>query len=120
MPFASPVPVEYLDYLPDGPEFRQHTLSNGPYLLARYLQNRELVFERNPAWDPRTDSLRSAFVDRVRVRLGIDGQLQQLQIAAGTADFGVETVRSADLGPMLAIGDPTLGAARRRGRPPRS
>jgi peptide/nickel transport system substrate-binding protein len=30
MPFASPVPVEYLDYLPDGPEFRQHTLSTGP------------------------------------------------------------------------------------------
>jgi peptide/nickel transport system substrate-binding protein len=108
LPFASPVPVEYLDYLPDGPEFRQHTLSNGPYQLARYLQNRELVFERNPTWDASTDPLRSAYVDRVRVRLGIDGQLQQLQIEAGTADLGFETVRSADLGPLLAIEDPTL------------
>jgi peptide/nickel transport system substrate-binding protein len=42
------------------------------------------------------------------VRLGIDGQLQQLQIEAGTADLGFETVRSADLGPLLALEDPTL------------
>ena len=30
LPYASPVPAEYLDYLPDSPEFREHTLSNGP------------------------------------------------------------------------------------------
>ena len=30
MPFASPVPVEYLDTLPDSSEFRQRTISNGP------------------------------------------------------------------------------------------
>jgi peptide/nickel transport system substrate-binding protein len=108
MPFASPVPVEYLDYLPDGPEFRQHTLSTGPYRIARYVQNRELLFERNPVWDEASDPIRPAHVDRVRVRLGIDAQLQQLQIEAGTADLGFETVRAADLAPLLAIDDPTL------------
>jgi hypothetical protein len=30
MPFASPVPQEYLSYLPDGAAFRQHTISDGP------------------------------------------------------------------------------------------
>ena len=31
LPQSSPVPDEYLNYLPDSPEFRQHTLAMGPY-----------------------------------------------------------------------------------------
>jgi ABC-type transport system substrate-binding protein len=109
MPFASPVPVEYLDYLPDSPEFRQHTLSSGPYQITRYIQNREILLERNPVWDARTDPIRSAYVDRIRIRLGLDAQLQQLQIEAGTADLSFdETVPLAELASLLAIDDPTV------------
>jgi peptide/nickel transport system substrate-binding protein len=109
MPFASPIPAEYLDHLPDSPEFRQHTLSNGPYRIARYVQNREILLERNPVWDAGTDPIRPAYVDGIRVRLGMDAQLQQLQIEAGTADlsFG-ETVPPAELASLLAIDDPTV------------
>jgi ABC-type transport system substrate-binding protein len=108
LPFASPIPAEHLDYLPDSPESRQHTISNGPYQIVRYIQNQLLVMERNPAWDPDTDPLRPAYVDRIRIRLGVDPQLQQLQIEAGTADLGVEPLRGSDVGPMLAIDDPTM------------
>jgi ABC-type transport system substrate-binding protein len=108
LPQTSPVPDEYLNYLPDSPEFRQHTLATGPYRLVRYVQNRQMLFERNPAWDRETDQLHAANVDRVRVRIGIDAQLQLLQIQAGTADLGAETVRAADMGPLLASGDPTI------------
>ena len=109
MPFASPMPTEYLDYLPDSSEFRQHTLSNGPYRIARYVQNQEILLERNPVWDAGTDPIRPAYVDGIRVRLGIDVQLRQLQIEAGTADlsFG-ELVPSAELASLLAIDDPTV------------
>jgi ABC-type transport system substrate-binding protein len=108
LPQASPIPDEYLNYLPDSPEFRQHTLATGPYQLVQYVQNRQMLFERNPAWDRETDQLHAANVDRVRVRVGIDAQLQLLQIQAGTADLGAETVRAADMGPLLASGDPTI------------
>jgi len=108
LPFASPIPAEHLDYLPDSPEARQHTLSIGPYRVSRYIQNQLLELERNPAWDPATDPQRPAYVDRIRIRLGVDPQLQLLQIEAGTADLGVEPVRGSDVGPMLAINDPTI------------
>ena len=90
LPFTSPVPAEYLDYLPDSPEFRQHTLSNGPYQISRYITNREMILERNPVWDARTDLLRPAHVDRIRMRIGFDDQLQHLQIVAGTADLSFD------------------------------
>ena len=108
LPYLAPVPREYLDYIPDGPEFRQHTISIGPYRLRRYLPNREFVYERNPVWTAASDPLRPAYVDRVIVTLGVDLQLQMLQIEAGTADLSPDPVRGADVGPMLASGNPVL------------
>jgi ABC-type transport system substrate-binding protein len=105
---SSAQPVEYLDYLPDGPAFRQHTVSDGPYQLAQYAQNREMTFERNPVWDTGTDPIRPAYVDRIHVRNGIDAQLQQLQIEAGTADLSAESVRGSDIAPLLASKDPNM------------
>ena len=111
MPFASAVPVEYLDYLPDSPEFRQHTLSDGPYAITRYLQNREILLERNPVWDAGSDPIRPAWVDRIHIRLGIDPALIQLQIEAGTADLGFDsTMLTVDQASLQAIGDPRVNA----------
>jgi peptide/nickel transport system substrate-binding protein len=108
LPFASPVPVEYLDTLPDSPEFRHRTISNGPYRIAHYVQNREILLERNPVWNSRTDPIRPAYVDRIHIRLGVDAELVELQIEAGTADlsFG-ETVPMASLASLLTTADPT-------------
>jgi len=108
LPYTSPIPTEYLDYVPDGPEYRQNTLSHGPYQIVKYIQNQLMLMERNPAWDPATDPLRPAYVDRIRIRLGVDPQLQELQIEAGTADLGVEPLRGSAVGPLLAIDDPTI------------
>ena len=109
MPFASAVPEEYLDYLPDSPDFRRHTLSNGPYAITRYVQNREIELARNPTWDPRTDPHRPAYVDRISIRLGIDDELAQLQIEAGTADLTMDlSMLTANLASLRAIGDPRV------------
>ena len=108
MPFASPMPIEYLRYVPDGPEFRQRTISNGPYQLRRYIQNREMVFERNPTWNATSDPIRPAYVDRVRVRLGVDEQLQQLQVQAGTADIAADIAPSSTASALLESGDPSI------------
>ena len=109
MPFASAVPVEYLDYLPDSPDFRRHTLSNGPYAVTRYVQNRQIELERNPFWDPRTDPHRPAYVDRISIRLGVDDELAQLQIEAGTADLTMDlSMLTANMASLRAINDPRV------------
>jgi len=106
MTFASAVPEEYLDYLPDSPQFRQHTLSDGPYAITHYVQGREIELTRNPAWDAASDPNRAAWVDRISIQFGIDNELTQLQIEAGTADLAFDmsmlTVNQASL---LAVGD---------------
>ena len=109
MTFVSAVPEEYLEHLPDSPEFRQHMLSNGPYAINRYVQGRELEFVRNPVWDPATDPNRAAYVDRINIQFGIDDELAQLQIEAGTADLGYDLgMLTANLASLLAIGDPRV------------
>jgi peptide/nickel transport system substrate-binding protein len=109
MIFASPVPVEYLEYLPDSPEFRQRTISNGPYQIAKYIPNRLIQLERNPAWSSDSDPLRPANVDRIVITLGIDQQLTQLQIAAGTADMSFDMAPpTSETASLLEIGDRNL------------
>lgn len=109
LPFASAVPVEYLDYLPDGPELRQHTLSDGPYAIVRYQQNRSIELERNPAWDPAADPVHPAYVDRIHIKIGVDAELGQLQIEAGTADLPFdESMLTANQASLRAIGDPRV------------
>jgi len=109
MVFASPVPVEYLEYLPDSPDFRQHTISNGPYQIVKYIPNRLIQLERNPAWTADSDPTRPANVDRIMVTLGIDQQLTQLQIAAGTADMSFDMAPpTSETASLLEIGDRNL------------
>ena len=109
MPFASPVPVEYLNYVPDSPQFRQNTISNGPYQIVKYTANREIVLERNPAWNAQSDPIRPANVDRIQISLGIDQRLAQLQLAAGTADLSFDLAPpTSETASLLEIGDPNL------------
>ena len=77
----------------------------------RYIQN-QMLLERNPAWDPAPIRFARPTSTASAMRLGVDPQLQQLQIEAGTADLGVEPLR-ADVGPMLAIDDPRCGCRHR-------
>ncbi|MEV5711439.1 ABC transporter substrate-binding protein [Actinoallomurus sp. NPDC052274] len=87
MSFASAAPKEYDNYIPDSPEFRQHTVSDGPYQMTSY-SDKKFVLERNPNWDAASDKLRKAYVDRIEVDLGQDSpdQVQQ-QLEQGTADL---------------------------------
>ncbi len=109
VPFATPVPVEYLDFVPDSPEFRQHTISHGPYQITKYVANRELVLERNPVWNPATDPLRKAWVDRIEVIEGVSAQSVQQQLEAGTADLSFDQPPpTADIARLIGARDPNL------------
>jgi peptide/nickel transport system substrate-binding protein len=71
MGFSSARPVEYMQYVPDSAPFRQHTISDGPYSITKYVPGKEFELDRNPAWDPKTDSLRHAYVDHMKVTEGL-------------------------------------------------
>jgi peptide/nickel transport system substrate-binding protein len=118
MPFSSPAPVEYLQYVPGDDTFNQHVISDGPYKIVKYDPVKELDLDRNTNWDPSTDSLRAANVDHITVTMGDASDAIQQQIAAGTADMEWDTpVPTADLAqllqatpkdPRLVLGPPTV------------
>lgn len=117
MPFSSPAPVEYLQYVPGDDTFNQHVISDGPYKIVKYDPVKELDLDRNTNWDPSTDTVRAAYVDHIKVTMGLSSDSIQQQIAAGTGDMEWDTgVPTADLGqllqatprdPRLVIGPPT-------------
>ncbi len=109
MTFASPVPEEMMQYLPDAPEFRQNFISDGPYRIDRYIVNQSIVLTRNPNWNAGSDPLREAYVNRIEIVEGSDEGPVQKQIEADTADLAWDTtVPSADIVRLLAIGDKRL------------
>jgi peptide/nickel transport system substrate-binding protein len=110
MPFASPAPQEYLQYLPDDGKFRSHTISDGPYAITGYTANQSIVLEKNPAWKQSTDHIRHQYVDRIQITQGQDEGPVQQQIQAGTADMSWDTVvPTANVPALKSANDPRLG-----------
>ncbi|MFC5187068.1 ABC transporter substrate-binding protein [Actinomadura harenae] len=86
--YTAAAPREYDRYLPDGPLFRQHTVSDGPYRISEYRPDTSYLLTRNPAWRAGSDPLRERHVDRVRITLGQDSaEAVQQQLETGTADL---------------------------------
>lgn len=107
--FASPMPVESLKYDPDSPDFRKNFISSGPYKIERYLANQSITLVRNESWDPDSDPVRNAYVDRIEVILGSDEGPVQKQMEAGTADLAWDTVVPvSDLHRLRSVQDPGL------------
>jgi ABC-type transport system substrate-binding protein len=110
MPFASAVPVEYLDHVPDSNDFRQHTISDGPYQIVRYQPGREIDLDRNPAWQQAGDPVRHQYLDHIQITEGQDEGPVQQQIQAGTADMEWDTtVPTADVPGLQSSEDARLG-----------
>ncbi|RAG83501.1 ABC transporter substrate-binding protein [Streptacidiphilus pinicola] len=110
MPFSSPAPVEYLNYMPDDATFRQHTISDGPYQITAYTAGQSVKLDRNPAWAKASDPVRDAYVDHIDVTEGPDEAAVQQQIQAGTADMEWDTtVPTASIPALKATKDARLG-----------
>ena len=109
MPFSSARPVEYDKYVPDSAQFRQHTISDGPYQITKYVPSKEFDLARNPAWSQASDPLRHDYVDTMTVTEGLtqDNVQQQLQAGTGDMDWDV-TPPSQDLPSLIAKHDPGL------------
>ena len=87
LPTANPAPIEVLDYLPDSPEYRQNFVSSGPYTVASYTPDVKWEFVRNEAWSAESDPLRKAYVDKIEMTMGVEGDAAMQQLQAGSADL---------------------------------
>ena len=70
LPCFAPVPGEYAASYAVGANYGGHVVGTGPYTPTTYDPGRLIVLDRNPNWDPATDPLRKAWVDRIQVKLG--------------------------------------------------
>lgn len=110
MTFGSAVPVEYLKYLPDSPEMRQHTISDGPYQITQYTPGQSYELKPNPAWSQDSDPVHHQYLDGIKITMGPDEAAVQQQIAAGTVDMEWDTtVPTANVPQLEATKDPRLG-----------
>jgi len=92
LPFFSPVPEKYASEYKLGRDYGQHLVASGPYRLEKYLPGRRIELVRNENWDPKTDPLRSAWVDKVSVEIGhTEAEIQQA-IEGGQADLNLDAV----------------------------
>lgn len=109
LPFATPAPVEYLDFVPGSPELDQAIIASGPYRLTGYVPRERIELRRNPAWDPATDDLRAAHIDGIVIREGLDEREAHDLVAVGEADmlWDIQPL-TEELPPLLATDDPRL------------
>jgi ABC-type transport system substrate-binding protein len=109
LPFSSARPVEYMKYVPDSADLRQNTISDGPYKIVKYVPTKEFQLQRNPAWDPKTDKLRKAYVDRITITEGLTADNVQQQLEAGTAEMEWDATPPAqDLPRLISSNDRRL------------
>ncbi len=90
MPFFSPVPQRYARRYQLGEDYAKHLIATGPYALARYSPGERIELVRNQNWDPETDPLRKAWVDRVEVTIGSNESAIQAAIDQGDVDLNLD------------------------------
>jgi ABC-type transport system substrate-binding protein len=92
LPFFSPVPEDYAHQFKPGTEYAQHLVGSGPYTVGSYDPGRRLELERNQNWDPRTDPLRKAWVDKITVTIGPSEAAIQQAIERGEQDLNLDNI----------------------------
>jgi ABC-type transport system substrate-binding protein len=74
-----------------GDNYAGHLVGSGPYTPDTYMPQQSVVLVRNPNWDPTTDPLRKAWVDRIQVKLNISLSSMQQQIEHEEADLALDS-----------------------------
>src|SRR5699024_1059215 len=84
MPAFSPAPKELNKYLPASRELAKNLGSSGPYKVESWEPTKKIVLTRNDAWEPSSDPIRKAYVDKIVVDLTVSQESIQQQLETGT------------------------------------
>lgn len=106
MPATAPIPAEAAEG--HDKDYGRFLVSSGPYMfegsenldftappeqqepVAGYEPGRSIVLVRNPSYDPETDGLRPAYLDRIEVEIGLTGVDMYNKIEAGELDLALD------------------------------
>jgi ABC-type transport system substrate-binding protein len=91
MSFFAPVPGEYAASYQVGANYDGHVVGSGPYTVDVYVPGQLVVLVRNRNWDPATDPLGTAWVDRIQIRLNVAIPTIQQQIERDEADLSLDS-----------------------------
>jgi peptide/nickel transport system substrate-binding protein len=96
MNFVTPLPEEVTGkYIPDSLEFRQNFPSSGPYFISSYEPGKQLTLTKDPKFDPASDPVRKAYVDKIVV-----------DFTTNSADAVVQAIKSGEADLSLYLGVP--------------
>ncbi|MDQ1672029.1 MAG: peptide/nickel transport system substrate-binding protein, partial [Frankiaceae bacterium] len=87
LPALSPLPFE----IEDGFDAPLQLVTDGPYRFVDPKEGESYRLSRNAAWDPGTDRIRGALVDRVAFRGGLTADDVQQRLATNDADLSWDT-----------------------------
>jgi peptide/nickel transport system substrate-binding protein len=108
LPFFSPVPEEHASRYEPGRDYARELVATGPYRLKEYRPGQLIELVRNENWDPRTDSLRSAWVDKITVTIGRSQEDIQRDIESEEADLNLDNMPPPVSELERLSGDPVL------------
>ncbi|MEV7417809.1 ABC transporter substrate-binding protein [Streptomyces sp. NPDC089919] len=86
MPSSSPVPMAK----DDGAKYTNHPVSTGPYKVTSFAANKGATFERNPNWDPKTDTIRRGLPDKVSFTVTTNPEDMDRRLLSGDIDLAVD------------------------------
>ncbi|MDQ1006530.1 peptide/nickel transport system substrate-binding protein [Streptomyces sp. V4I23] len=83
LPTFAPVPKAK----DNGPQYDNRPFSSGPYKIESYARDKQLTLVRNTHWDPKTDTVRKAYPDKVVMTMGLKAtQIDDRLIASSGGD----------------------------------
>lgn len=114
-PFAG---FDYLAQLPqtapvpqaedDGPKYKTHVVSSGPYMWDEYQAGKKYTLKRNPEWDQSTDPNRKALPDGYEIELNMNADDVDNQVISGDLDVDIQGTGVQPAAVSRVLGDPTL------------
>ena len=69
-----------------GEKYDDKPVSSGPYKITEYTKGSQLVLDRNPNWDAKTDNYRGAYPDKIVMKFGLEASVIDQRMIANAGE----------------------------------
>ncbi|MFJ7153657.1 ABC transporter substrate-binding protein [Streptomyces sp. NPDC101118] len=104
MPSSSPVPAAK----DTGAKYTNAPISTGPYKVTSFTASKGATFERNPNWDPKTDTIRKGLPDKVSFTVTTNAEDMDARLLNGDIDLAVDGTGVQQAAKIKILQDPKL------------